>query len=322
MSVNDYTEEDIRFLKSNYQNMTIEEIAEVLGKTYSSVFSKARTLGLSKTGCKNNKWSEEEISFIKDHYQDMTTNEIAKHLNRTPKAVHVKKSRLGLKDAPIYSYDRNKFEKILTEEDAYWLGFLYADGYVCYSNRSWWYGVELQYGDIGHLKKLNKYMNGNMHIDTFYKKSPTSDNICKMCKLAYYSKQLFTNLVNCGCTPRKSKTITMPFNTVPDELMRHFIRGYFDGDGTCGIYKHSQRKHLQYPSSKITSGSKVFVNQIKEYLDNISIKSYIYITNEQNYDLYVRGKENCVNFLSYMYDNSNIYLDRKYEIYKQCLDLQ
>ena len=92
MSTDVYTEEEISFLKSNYQNMTIEEIADALGRTYSSIFSKARKLGLSKTGCKNNKWSEEEISFIKDHYQDMTTNEIAEYLNRTPKAVHVKKS--------------------------------------------------------------------------------------------------------------------------------------------------------------------------------------------------------------------------------------
>ena len=322
MSTDVYTEEEISFLKSNYQNMTIEEIADALGRTYSSIFSKARKLGLSKTGCKNNKWSEEEISFIKDHYQDMTTNEISEYLNRTPKAVHVKKSKLGLKNDPIYSYDRNKFAKILTEEDAYWLGFLYADGYVCHTERSWWYGVELQYKDIGHLKKLNKYMNGNMHIDIFYHKSPTSDNICKGCKLAYYSKQLFLNLVNCGCVQRKSKIITMPFGVVPDELMRHFIRGYFDGDGSCGIYQHSQRKYLKYPSSKITCGSQIFINQLKEYLENIGIKSFVVVSKEQNYDIFFKGKSNCVNFLKYIYDNSSIYLDRKYEIYKQCLDLQ
>lgn len=322
MSVSSFTEEDVKFLKANYQNMTIEEIAEALGKTYSCVFSKARKIGLSKTGCKNNKWSEEEILFIKEHYQDMTTNEIAEYLNRTPKAVHVKKSRLGIKNDPIYSYDRNKFEKILTEEDAYWLGFLYADGYVCHTNSSWWYGVELQDRDIGHLKKLNKYMNGNMHIDTFYKKSPTSENICKMCRLAYYSKQLFNNLVNCGCVQRKSKIITMPFDIVPDGLMRHFIRGYFDGDGSCGIYQHSDRKYLKYPRAKITCGSCDFVNQLKEYLNNIGIRCGIITSKEGNYDIFFSGKENVINFLKYMYDNSNIYLDRKYEIYKQCLNLQ
>ena len=322
MGIDTYTEKEIKFLKFNYQNMTIEEIAKALGKTYSCVFSMARKLGLSKTGCKNNKWSEEEISFIKEHYRDMTTNEIAEFLNRSPKAVHVKKSRLGLKNEPIYSYDRNKFKKIMTEDDAYWLGFLYADGYVCHTEHSWWYGVELQDRDIGHLRKLNKYMNGNMHIDTFYKKSPTSDNICKMCRLAYYSKQLVINLVNSGCVQRKSKIITMPFGIVPDELMRHFIRGYFDGDGSCGIYQHSERKHLRYPRAKITCGSHDFVNQLKEYLNNVDIRCGIITSKEENYDMFFSGKDNVVNFLKYMYDDSHIYLDRKYEIYKQCLDIQ
>lgn len=322
MSINDFAEEDIEFLKANYQSMTIEEIASALEKTYSCVFSQARKIGLSKTGCKNNKWSDDEISFIKEHYQDMTTNEIAEYLNRTPKAVHVKKSRLGLKNDPIYSYDRNKFEKILTEDDAYWLGFLYADGYVCHSNNSWWYGVELQYRDIGHLKKLNKYMNGNMHIDTFYHKSPTSENICKMCKIMYCSKQLFLNLANCGCMQRKSKVITMPFGVVPEQLIRHFIRGYFDGDGICGIYRHSERKYIKYPRAKITCGSHDFVNQLKEYLNNINIRCGIVTSKEGNYDIFFSGKDNVVNFLKYMYNESNIYLDRKYEIYKQCLDLQ
>ena len=306
MSINDFAEEDIEFLKANYQSMTIEEIASALEKTYSCVFSQARKIGLSKTGCKNNKWSDEEISFIKEHYQDMTTNEIAEYLNRTPKAVHVKKSRLGLKNDPIYSYDRNKFEKILTEDDAYWLGFLYADGYVCHSNNSWWYGVELQYRDIGHLKKLNKYMNGNMHIDTFYHKSPTSENICKMCKIMYCSKQLFLNLANCGCMQRKSKVITMPFGVVPEQLIRHFIRGYFDGDGSCGIYRRSERKYIKYPRAKITCGSHDFVNQLKEYLNNINIRCGIVTSKEGNYDIFFSGKDNVVNFLKYMYNESNI----------------
>ena len=165
-------------------------------------------------------------------------------------------------------------------------------------------------------------MNGNMHIDTFYHKSPTSENICKMCKIMYCSKQLFLNLANCGCMQRKSKVITMPFGVVPEQLIRHFIRGYFDGDGSCGIYRHSERKYIKYPRAKITCGSHDFVNQLKEYLNNINIRCGIVTSKEGNYDIFFSGKDNVVNFLKYMYNESNIYLDRKYEIYKQCLDLQ
>lgn len=315
-----YTQDDVNFLTSHYQSLTIQEIADALGRTYSSVFSKAQELGLSKNGCKNNVWSDDEIEFIKNNYQLMTNAEIASHLNRTKQAVAIKISKLNLVRDSLYTYDKNKFNEIITEEDAYWLGFLYADGYVCHSvsGRSWWLGIELQYSDIEHLRKFNKYMNGNVHIDTIYKKSPSSDNICKMCRITFSSKQLFENLIKCGCVQRKSKIITMPFNIVPDNLLRHFIRGYFDGDGSCGIYRHSDRKYLKYPKAKITCGSAKFVYSLKEYLYSVGIHCGI-INSNGNYDVFFSGKNNVINFLTYMYNDSNIYLTRKYEIYKNAL---
>lgn len=319
--MNEYSIEEIKFLRDNYATMSISDIANKLNRPYGSVFMKARRIGLTKYGCKNNEWSDAEIEFLKDNWKNLSTKELANQLGRTEKAVHVKKSKLGLKGDPVYKYDRNKFSSICTEEDAYWLGFLYADGYVCESNSSYWFGVELQYRDIEHLEKLNKFMDSDMHIDTFFKKSPCSDNMCKMCKLCFYSKKLFNNLVKCGCVQRKSKIIKMPFDVVPDGLMRHFIRGYFDGDGSCGIYKHSDRKYLMYPSAKIACGSRDFVVQLKDYLTLHEIKCGI-VNDNGCYDIFFKGKNNVPKFLDYMYNNSTIYLNRKYKIYKKCLDIQ
>lgn len=314
-----YTDEEIQFIKSNYQILTIQEIADALNRTYSSIFSKAQDIGLTKAGCKNNVWSKDEINFIIANYKNMTNNEIANELNRTKQAVAVKISKLNLKRESKYKFDRNKFETIETEYDAYWLGFLYADGYISSScTRSYWIGVELQECDLAHLKKFNKYMNSNMHIDTTYKKSPSSNNISKIYKLCYTSKQLYENLEKCGCVRRKSKIITMPFNVVPNELMRHFIRGYFDGDGSCGIYHHSERKYLKYPRASITCGSKQFVTELKSYLLKHDITCCL--TNDRHsYKLCFGGKENVIKFLRYMYDDSSIYLDRKFERYKNAL---
>ena len=48
------------------------------------------------------------------------------------------------------------FETIDTEEKAYWLGFMYADGYIGASRYS--VGINLSLKDIDHLKKFCKYM--------------------------------------------------------------------------------------------------------------------------------------------------------------------
>ena len=317
-----YTQEEVDFLIKNYQKMTIQEIADELGRTYGSVFRKAQDLYLSKNGCINNVWSDNEINFIKENYKEMTNKEMAEHINRTSKSIEVKLSKLGLKRDSIYTYDRNKFNKIETEEDAYWLGFLYADGWVYEGSTSHSIGIELQYSDINHLKKFNKYMNGNMHIDTKYSKSPSSDNVSKICRICFFSKNIFYNLIKCGCIPKKSHKIEMPYSCVPDGLMRHFIRGYFDGDGSIGIYHHSQRKKLKYPRAKITCGSKNFVNQLRDYLITKNIHCGIHESQNGIYDIFFTGKDNVISFAKYMYDDSNIYLDRKYEIYKKCLLLQ
>lgn len=48
------------------------------------------------------------------------------------------------------------FEKIDTEEKAYWLGFLFADGYVGTNDNS--VGLGLAIKDIEHVKKFKKFI--------------------------------------------------------------------------------------------------------------------------------------------------------------------
>lgn len=56
------------------------------------------------------------------------------------------------------------------------------------------------------------------------------------------SKTLTADLLKLGCTPRKSLTLKFPNDGIfkSNDLIRHFIRGYFDGDGSVFI---SMEKH-------------------------------------------------------------------------------
>lgn len=92
----------------------------------------------------------------------MSTSDIAITLKRTTSAVKIKARKLGLSKYP-YTCDYNYFDKIDSEEKAYWLGFIFADGYISVNenSNSGCVGIDLCLSDIDHLKKFNKSINGN-----------------------------------------------------------------------------------------------------------------------------------------------------------------
>ena len=120
-------------------------------------------------------------------------------------------------------FDETIFDKINSEEKAYWLGFLYADGAVGSTRNS--VELSLKSSDIKHLEKFRDFL--NFSID----KHIYQDNI--RCRICVTNKHLKESLISLGCTPKKSLTITFPSEQqVPKEFQKDFIRGYIDGDGS------------------------------------------------------------------------------------------
>jgi DNA-binding transcriptional regulator WhiA len=60
--------------------------------------------------------------------------------------------------ATKYTVDHTYFNKINTESKAYWLGFIYADGFITTSKYSKYFGVSLSEHDEDHLEKLKNAM--------------------------------------------------------------------------------------------------------------------------------------------------------------------
>ena len=250
-------------------------------------------------------WSKEEIDYILQNYENMSWQEIAKELNRTPNSVQMKVKRLGLKKYPYYC-DKDFFHNIDTEEKAYWLGFIVADGWVAYGkNNSGELGIELKLSDIEHLKKFNKSINGNYKINIRERKSPfKEDATIKMCGIRIYSIQIVNDLCNFGVIPHKTHQIKLA--DLNENLMPHFIRGYFDGDGSIYI-RHKKQRQI---GMKFTSGCKSFIEDLRQCLFNQSINSYI-MYQESYCDLIIGGMANVDRLLDYMYTDATVYLDRK-----------
>lgn len=267
-------------------------------------------------------WEEYEINFILENYDKMGWKEIGEVLNRTTNSVQMKAKRLGIKKSPYYC-DYDFFENIDTEEKAYWLGFITADGWVSFGkNNSAEVSIQLAIKDYEHLKKINKSLNGNYEINIKEKKSSFNENINKFCLLRIYSIKMATDLLKYNITPNKTYEIQLV--ELSDELMPHFIRGYFDGDGCVYIHSHQQRNI----STKFTCVSELFVEQIRKYLLKHNINTYVVKNENSNkyqtvpfYDIVVGGMKNVDTFLNYIYKDATIYLDRKLEralyLYKQ-----
>jgi len=142
------------------------------------------------------------------------------------------------------SFNSNYFDKIDTKEKAYWLGFLYADGYVKKTNIV----LCLSENDIDQLKAFCRVFNINEE-NIKYRNRKCQNKYYKSADVSLNDKTLVSGLKQNGCIENKSLRIRLP-ELNNHELYMSFLLGYYDGDGVCG-------------TSVICSGSKEFLNDIK-----------------------------------------------------------
>ena len=217
-------------------------------------------------------------------------------------------------------FNENFFDYIDSEEKAYWLGFLYADGYI--TTKDYRIGLSLSIKDINHLEKYGKSLNYSkgMNITTthqFGSKNIYNKNgeILQMCSTVITNKHMWEALNSKGCMPNKSLILKFPEEAIfsSNGLIRHFIRGYVDADGTLGVYPHS-KTNPNLEASLLIVGTKPFLEGIQKYLGINGFLMQKPNCNKLTYRLgYSTTKAEKV--AEFLYKDSTIYLERKYNIY-------
>ena len=208
-----------------------------------------------------------------------------------------------------YTFDYRYFENIDNEAKAYWLGFIYADGCLCKNGRSIGLKISLSIKDKQILNDFKKELNFTGPVRVF-KQKKQSKKVLEYCEVALNSFDMANDLQNIGVHFNKTKTITYP--NLPKELNRHFVRGFWDGDGTVSMDR-------TYVRSALVSGSEVFVHQIADVIiQAINIKTRVYKDcRREAWRFRITNKRDNTAFYKWMYKNSNVFLDRKYQIYKK-----
>lgn len=197
----------------------------------------------------------------------------------------------------------NIFKNIDTQEKAYWLGFIAADGCIYKIAGSLMFQINLSVSDIDHLKKLKDFLNTTYNVTQ-------KDRVCT---IQFSSKRFCENLIANSITVRKTKTYKMP--ALNEDLVKHFMRGYFDGDG-CISYKEDRNEF----SFQLITASKDFFEQIKQifpFKTNAQVHVDKKYPDSEYYYLRIGNKNEIEKAFDYLYKDATIYLERKYDIFSK-----
>ena len=213
-----------------------------------------------------------------------------------------------------YFYDEFFFDQIDSEAKAYWLGFIYADGYISKANEV---GIELSIQDIDHLEKFKRDIQSEHQIHIYHKNSTfgPQDNA----RFSFGSKHIANILEN--YYGARNKTYEGKLPQIPEHLVHHMVRGVFDGDG-CLSLRHDNNNFSNVIDPVISFTGTL---ETMKYIEQYSGFSWNWHErhperDNNNYSISCGRVNNSMNFLNSIYDGASIYLGRKYEKYQRLVE--
>lgn len=305
------------------QGLSCTKIGKKIGTTAATISSFLKKNGINVVNKQNLLNCDVEKDVIPRYIKGESLSKLSKEFNVSIKTLSKKLKERGITIVNHQNetkFDESIFDNIDTEEKAYWLGFIFADGYL--SSRDYGFELSLKSSDVEHLYKFNKFTKHNKN-NVKLGEAKIGNKVFIRCRWGIVNKHLWSTLNSYGCTPRKSLTLEFP-KLNNNKLIRHFIRGYFDGDGCISYYV---KKSTILPKVSLL-GTMNFLKVLQTYLIEYekTIKTSI-LTDKRMKNTYVLSVSttDAESFLDYLYKDSSIYLDRKfnrYKIFKSCRSKQ
>lgn len=207
--------------------------------------------------------------------------------------------RLGKR---TYALNEELFDNIDSADKAYWLGFLFADGYNQENKNC--ISITLQCQDENHLKKFKQFLSSEIPIKHYTYKG--YEKVCFSVS-SYHMSRALSKL---GCVKAKAHICKYP--DIPQQFNRDFIRGYFDGDGCISHTEGKRAWQLTF------TGNLDLIVKIQEILESELGLNHLKlntIKDKSSVSLHFSGRKMIGRILGYMYDDSNMFLNRKYDKY-------
>lgn len=260
-------------------------------------------------------------NFLENLYcsEKLSAIKIAKIVDLKPHQIYYLLEKYGINRRSfeemnkLNTVNENFFSRIDTEQKAYWLGFLYADGFITAQHKI---GIALCAKDILHIKKFRKDIEASHSIHVY--EGHGYEGTKAYARIIISSKKIVSDLKKLGCVEHKSLVLKFPnVKQVPQKYQLAFIRGYFDGDGsiTSGGRYHPLRLKI--------CGTWEFLEGVRAVLNTVISPDQIVAKlekrkkdNKDNYMLTIGSTKRVLKILDALYADAIIFLDRKYCLYK------
>jgi len=191
----------------------------------------------------------------------------------------------------------------LNATSAYWCGFIMADGSVSKCGK--FLSICISRKDKQHLETLAQFL--GVKVKDYDYNSGVNVSEIHVC-----SEQICQDLSKYGIIPNKSRVNAQPSN-LSNKIVKHFIRGYLDGDGSISIMKPTKRCKQSYLRINFT-GNKATISWILEIINQrFNFTNSIYAC-KSSWQIAFAGKR-AITILDWLYDDAIVYLRRKYAIY-------
>ena len=288
-----------------YYSANWTDIYDIISTTFEHSFSKIS--------------EQDKNKIVKMYNEGMSTTKIGEKLKIYHKAVarvleknNIKRVNNGKRK---YSINEQYFDNIDTPNKAYILGFLYADGCNIPNKRT--ITLSLYEKDYEILEKIRLEIGSEKPL-VFVKQSERKDkdndyHYSDMYSLRLFSSHYCKKLNELGVTPRKSLTLEFP-KWINKNLLSHFIRGYFDGDGSIHCDKKTNGHTITFVSTK--NFCEELIKIIRENVEGVGGGIYN-ASNNNGITKYVSfsGNNQVEKILNWLYKDAELYMQRKYERY-------
>jgi hypothetical protein len=322
-----WTAEDRKRVHDFYPTMSTNELALLLGRSEHSIEHQASMMGVLKSmevlartqslAHQKDYHCEPHLTFRKMYLDDhLSIGSIAEKMGCSISKVQKYLEREGLTRTNLDSKkllsklmhpNSTFFDAVDTEEKAYWLGFFYADGYL--ANNGSTLKIDLSVRDVVHLQRFANIFQTKVRI---YKRSPDKRNgkVYASARCSITCTYLWGALIEKGVQQGNtlSEDISI-FEHIPENLMHHFVRGIFDGDGS--VYRHK---------SGGLGFSLVGSNPFMEHLRGVLVASVgLSVTKlgKMGKLTHLRWKGNGASecFKNWLYRDATVWLERKRDVF-------
>lgn len=305
-------------IEQYYNGKTFEDLIKIYSSKWSDIYDVVAT---SFEHTYSNITNFQKSKIIEMYKNGLSTTQIGEQLKIYHKLVAKVLQENGIKrvrnNSRTYKLNEHYFDMIDTPNKAYILGFFYADG--CNIKNKSTISMSLEEKDKEILEKIRLEIGSERKLE-FINQSKRKDknndyHYNDMWRLLLFSTYMCDVLETHGMMPNKSLKLKFP-EWLDKNLYSHFIRGYFDGDGSLCIHQKQNGKY--HPLLTITSTNDFCQRCLEILREELNIGGGIYDASSHNgitKVISISGFVQLEKVLSWLYKDADLYMKRKHDIY-------